>query len=111
MYSILSIASLRDRLIDEGILAAENCSPEENEQFQAMLETGEPLPEGVYATQETEYEFCRIPDSNLTPAEELNLIEVLKLKRVMTIQKWVSFFGVLTVINLILSLLLLLGRH
>ena len=107
MYSILSIASLRERLIDEGILGAENCSPEENEQFQALLETGEPLPEGVYPTPESEYEFCRIPDSKLTPAEELNLIEVLKLRRVMTIQKWVSFFGVLTVISLILSTLLL----
>ena len=105
MNSILNNQTLRDRLIREGLLEAEACAPQENERFQGMLEAKEALPEGVFRTDESAYEFLRIVGGMPTPEEERNLMLALQTSDIKTIRGWVAFIGVVILLCLIVLFL------
>lgn len=105
MNSILNNQTLRDRLIREGLLEAEACTPQENERYQAMLETGDALPDGIFRTNESPYEFLRIVGGMPTPEEERNLMLALQTYDIKTIRGWVTFIGVVILLCLIIAFL------
>lgn len=85
------------------------CSPDENRNFQNMVQNGQPLPENIHRSADNSYLFYRIYESDLTEAERMELIEYRKLSALNTIKSCVVFFTVLTVISLILYLLITSG--
>ena len=105
MSSILNNASLRERLIREGLLEVEACTSQENERFQSILEAREPLPEGVYRTDESAYEFQRVVGGMPTPEEERNLLMALQTRDLKSIRGWVTYFGVISILGIIVGIL------
>lgn len=108
MNSVLNNATLRERLIREGLLEMEACTPEENERFQDMLEASEALPKEVFRTDESAYEFQRVVGDMPTPEEERNLMMALQTKDVKAIRSWLAF-GVVSLFIILIFVLSLLA--
>lgn len=105
MSSILNNAALRERLIREGLLEVEDCTSQENVRFQGMLEAREPLPDGIYRTEESAYEFQRVVGGMPSPEEERNLLMVLQTRDLKKIRDWVTYFGVISILSIIVGIL------
>ena len=110
MIRILNNPSLRNRVFRECLLEAEACTPQENEGFQAMLESGKSLPEGVFRTDESAYEFLRIAGGMPTPEEERNLLLALQTRDLKSIRSWVTYFGVISILSIIVGILFWLAN-
>ena len=108
MNSVLNNTSLRERLIREGLLEMEACTPEENERFQDMLEASDALPKEVFRTDESAYEFQRVAGSMPTPEEERNLMMALQTKDIKAIRSWLAF-GVVSLFIILIFVLSLLA--
>ena len=108
MNSVLNNTTLRERLIREGLLEMEACTPEENERFQDMLEASDALPKEVFRTDESAYEFQRVAGSMPTPEEERNLMMALQTKDIKAIRSWLAF-GVVSLFIILIFVLSLLA--
>ena len=118
MNSILNDEKLGASLLRAGLIKRTECTDQENAQFRYLLAQGQPLPNGVYyyESYETNEEgieqsvpvFFRITPSDLTEADESAMLERLKACEIITIRKWVQFFGILTVISLVGGLISLI---
>jgi hypothetical protein len=99
-----------DRFISEliqyrselGVTRREACSAVESKEFQRMLDNNEPLPDDVCHYFNT---FCRViqPDSASQQVQEFILHEQLKVLE--TIKSYLTFFVVLTVLGLVLTII------
>lgn len=98
--------SFRNHLLDCDLISLQECTDEENEQFLAMVQANKALPDGVMASQDDSAKFVQIIPADLTPGDELNMIEYLKLTELKKIGNWVTFFGILTVVSLIVGLII-----
>ena len=99
MKVILRDADLRERLAKAELITITECTAEENKQYRELTGSKEPLPDGVF--RQLSGSFAQITPACISNAEELNLIEALKTKNVISIKKWVTFFGVLMILSLI----------
>ena len=102
--------SFRNGLLDCGLISLRDCTDDENEKYLAMNQADVTLPDGVIASKDDSTKFVQVLPKNLSSSDELNMIEYLKLKELSRIGGWVSFFGVLTVISLIISLVVVLVK-
>lgn len=111
IYNLIeSDESFRKKLLDSNLISLQECTDEENERFSALREAGDPLPKGIVTSEDSSTKFVRIVPEDLSPEDELNLFEYLQLKELSKIRGWVTFFGVLTVISLIVGLISVLVR-
>lgn len=110
MNSILNNPRLRGRVFREGLLDAEACTLQENERYQALVEAGEALPDGIYPKYETPDEFMRVIGEKPTVEEERNLMLALQTRDIKTIRSWVTYFGIISVISLIITFFALFVR-
>ena len=101
---------LRRELMKQKLIRIEMCSEEENNKYKEMDSAGERLPNGVYCQSHYAVEdlYARIIPSDLSDADELALIETAKLLKMSVIQKWISFWGVLSIIGAASGLIALL---
>jgi hypothetical protein len=92
-----------------------SCSDAENVEYNAIVASGGELPEGVFPRLDVSGiirgEYCRFEMDNLTAEERIENILLGQLeqgKALNAIRSGVVFFVVLTVINIVLSIVLLL---
>ena len=89
-----------------GVLKEEPCPEWENRAYRTMLKQGKPLPEGVYKDtnyDDEEAEFYTIQKTGKSEEETSEYLMLKQLEAIISIKKWVTFFGVLTIISLIIS--------
>lgn len=100
MKVIQKDAFLRKKLAKAGLITIEECTQEENSQYLELVKAKEPLPIGIYRG-ETPDVFIKTIPSEVSDAEEMILLEALKTNNVISIKKWMTFFGVLTILGMI----------
>ena len=81
-----------------------SCSSEDNQKYLQMIKDGLSLPDGVYQYKEEQgnvyQQFYTLYETDLTPEEKLEYIQLKKLSHVKTIKNCIVFFTVLAAIGL-----------
>lgn len=100
--------------LDYGLIEKTPYSEEENRKYIAMLMEGQSLPKGVFRNSNGEVdendEFYAVYEPELTQEEINEYLTFKKLELLKTIRNCAVFFTVLTIISIIGSLWILLGR-
>jgi len=96
-------SELREKKEEYGLTAKIYCDSEENKEFYKMVTDKTKLPDDVFNDG---YVFYRYKNSNLTEKETDELLRFYQLDYLKSIKNGVTFFVVLTVISLILSIVL-----
>lgn len=96
---------LDDLRMKYGALFLVPCTDEENERYGKMLERGEPLPKGLFKSEESNYPGKYIFMKQDTPCfskeEQWEYVEYKKLRTLETIKNCLIFFTVLAIIGLV----------
>ena len=86
-----------------GLLRFIPCSQEENEHYKQINQSGGQLPEWIGWNQSYQ-SYGQYEDVPFSPEERSEYLELKKLNDINAIKKWVTFFGILTIISLIITL-------
>ena len=108
MKSILSDQAVLKRLLKTGMLNSELSTDEETVAFRRQDEKGEPLPEGIIWSSKDDA-FIKIDPSELSPENEQHNISVVQTLYLKSINGWLTFFGVLTILGLIGGLITIIA--
>lgn len=105
----MSISKIKTELIElelEHEMARKMlCSKEENAEILEKIKNNETLPGRVFRMSDSPEKFFRISNDDLTPEEKKELLLFKQLKVQQEIRSWVKFFGILTIIGLILGVI------
>jgi hypothetical protein len=96
-----------------GVTRQVDYSLEENDAFGKMADEHIELPEGTFQDPHDPIRFYHIEKSDLTQAEVYELLLIRQAQHLHSIRSWVSFFGILIIIALSLTIVLILtgGFH
>lgn len=90
-----------------GLIEDDLCSEEENKTFRIMEGNNKPLPEGIYRCEENNLAYCRYKNTDLTENEISELLKLYQLNYLKKINAGITFFVVLTIISVTLSIIIL----
>jgi len=108
MHVINNNPLLREELQKAGLISIQECTDEENTLFDAMVAANKALPSDVVPSETYLNKYSRITPCDISDSGELNMIVMLLLRHVQSIKNWVTYFGVLSVLSMILTIVLLL---
>lgn len=99
---------------DFDLLQRIDCSYQENNEFQKILDEGGTLPEGVFSYKDDEnteatFGFYRIYQTDLTEEEMQQYLTYKKLSLLRTIKNCAMFFTGLTIVSIVLTLIYILS--
>ncbi len=91
------------------MLDYEYCNDEETATFRKQKAQNQPLPKGVFWNKD-ESIYYKVDPSELTPENVQLLSSFVQIEYLQAIKKWVAFFGILTILGLVGSLIALIAR-
>ena len=108
MKSILNDRDVMETLYNAGLLKCESCNELEATEYQQLRSEGKPLPKGVIWAPNKKT-FLKIDPSEFSSREaEQHIVSVAQTLYLKSIKKWLTFFGVLTILGLIGGLIALI---
>ena len=95
---------------DMNLLQKIDCSPEENQAYLKLVNSGQTLPQGVYRYEDVggmELDrFYTVYDPQLTETETAEYIALMQYQELKTIRQYVYFFVVLAIVGIVAGLIL-----
>ncbi len=89
-----------------------SCSSADNKKYLQMVKDGLPLPAGVYQYKDEQgnvyQQFYTVYETDLTPEEKAEYIQLKKLSYIETIKSCIVFFTALAAIGIISGIILFL---
>ena len=108
MKSLLNDTSIVKRLLKADLLAYKPCNAEETAEYQKLKKDGEPLPKGVIWSV-NDGVFIKIDPEEFSLENEKHLVSVAQTLYLKSINGWLTFLGVLTIIGLVGGLITILA--
>ena len=101
---------IREAKLDMSLLQKIDCSPEENQAYLKLVNSGQALPQGVYRYEDEGgmvlNRFYTIYDPQLTEVETAEYIALMQYQELKTIRQYVFFFVVLAIVGIMAGLIL-----